>query len=150
VPVGAPAPASLAPAEDPLKYQSTAPAGAVAEVGKAAEAVDDEIRPLRRRVNPEELLTLKIRFKEPTVEISRKMEIPVVDVGAGFDDASKDFKFAAAVASLGMMLRESAHLGTADYDRVISWAEAGKGEDADGRRTEFIELAKKARALTAE
>jgi Ca-activated chloride channel family protein len=150
VPVGAPAPASLAPAEDPLKYQSTAPASAVAEVGKAAEAVDDEIRPLRRRVDPEELLTLKIRFKEPTVEISRKMEIPVVDVGTGFDDASKDFKFAAAVASLGMMLRESAHLGTADYDRVISWAEAGKGEDADGRRTEFIELAKKARALTAE
>jgi secreted protein with Ig-like and vWFA domain len=142
VPVGAPAP-KASPEVDPLKYQTTKP-DAVA----ASDA--DEIKPLKPRINPEELLTLKIRFKEPTVDISRKMEIPAVDVGAGFDAASKDFKFAAAVASLGMMLRESAHLGTTDYDRVISWAEAGKGDDADGRRGEFIELAKKARALSAE
>jgi hypothetical protein len=97
-----------------------------------------------------ELLTLKIRFKEPTVDVSRKIEIPVIDTGAAFEAASKDFKFAAAVASLGMILRESVHGGNTDYDRVISWAEAGKGEDVDGRRGEFIELVKKARTLSAE
>ena len=97
-----------------------------------------------------ELLTLKIRFKEPKVDISQKIEIPAIDTGTGFDAASKDFKFAAAVASLGMILRESEHKGAASYDRVITWAEAGKGDDADGRRGEFIELVKKARALSAE
>jgi secreted protein with Ig-like and vWFA domain len=141
VPVGAPSP-QVAPEVEPLKYQSTA--------STETAAADDDIKPLKPRLNPEELLTLKIRFKEPTVDVSRKMEIPAIDLGAAFEAASKDFKFAAAVASLGMMLRESAHLGTADYDRVISWAEAGKGDDTDGRRGEFIELAKKARALSAE
>jgi Ca-activated chloride channel homolog len=166
VPVGTPAP-EMAPEVDALKYQSTAKtetsvastaqettngAAVAATTPKPTDAVVTEngLEPLKPRLNPEELLTLKIRFKEPTVEISRAMEIPVIDVDAAFDAASKDFKFAAAVASLGMILRESAHLGKADYDRVISWAEAGKGEDTDGRRGEFIELAKKARALSAE
>ncbi|MGC4072760.1 MAG: DUF3520 domain-containing protein [Nibricoccus sp.] len=49
-----------------------------------------------------------------------------------------------------MILRESTNAGTSDYDRVITWAEAGKGDDADGKRGEFIELVKKARTLSAE
>jgi hypothetical protein len=97
-----------------------------------------------------ELFTLKIRYKAPTVEISRKLEIPVIDSGAAFETASKDFKFAAAVASLGMILQESPHKGAADYDKVLAWAEDGRGEDADGRRREFIELVKKAKNLSAE
>lgn len=96
------------------------------------------------------LFTLKIRFTEPRVDVSRKVEIPLVDTGAAFEAASKDFKFAAAVASLGMILRESQNKGKADYDQVITWAEAGRGDDADGRRGEFIELVKKARSLSAE
>jgi Ca-activated chloride channel family protein len=165
VPVGAPAPESVEGEVDALKYQTTGTA-AVAN-GTAGEVIaKNDSR--ERAGDPttgmsasgeltvediglgRELLTLKIRFKEPTVDVSRKMEIPVVDTGAAFEAASKDFKFAAAVASLGMILRESAHTGAADYDRVISWAEAGKGDDADGRRGEFIELVKKARELLAE
>ncbi|ATC65985.1 hypothetical protein CMV30_04350 [Nibricoccus aquaticus] len=116
--------------------------------GGGVEAAPKEASSLREP--QEELLTLKIRFTEPLVDVSRKMEIPVIDTGAAFEAASKDFKFAAAVASLGMMLRESSHTVASDYDRVISWAEAGKGEDADGKRGEFIELVKKARTLSAE
>ncbi len=116
--------------------------------GGGAEAAPKEASAPREP--QEELLTLKIRFTEPLVDVSRKMEIPVIDTGAAFEVASKDFKFAAAVASLGMMLRESGHTVASDYDRVISWAEAGKGDDADGKRGEFIELVKKARTLSAE
>jgi Ca-activated chloride channel family protein len=165
VPVGAPAPESVAGEVDALKYQQTgtrpaanAAAGEVVAKNDSREHAGDATTGMSASGEltvediglGRELLTLKIRFKEPTVDVSRKMEIPVVDTGAAFEAASKDFKFAAAVASLGMILRESAHTGAADYDRVISWAEAGKGDDADGRRGEFIELVKKARELLAE
>ena len=153
VPVGAPAPETSAGDVDALKYQPTAGRGETLGDGAVvAEGAADAGKAEAEAGNKtsEELLTLKIRFKEPTVDVSRKIEIPVIDTGAAFEAASKDFKFAAAVASLGMILRESAHTGKSDYDRVISWAEAGKGDDADGRRGEFIELVKKARALSAE
>jgi Ca-activated chloride channel family protein len=150
VPVGAPAPETSAGDVDALKYQPTAARNETSSDGAAVAAGANKTDVEAGDKTSEELLTLKIRFKEPTVDVSRKIEIPVIDTGAAFEAASKDFKFAAAVASLGMILRESAHTGKSDYDRVISWAEAGKGDDADGRRGEFIELVKKARALSAE
>ncbi len=157
VPVGASAPESTAGETEELKYQKTilrdarVDGAVVAEKAAAQEerAVVDNSNDGSAVANGE-LLTLKIRFKEPVVDVSRKMEIPVIDTGAAFEAASKDFKFAAAVASLGMMLREPVAVARADYDRIISWAEAGKGDDADGKRGEFIELVKKARTLSAE
>jgi hypothetical protein len=152
VPVGAPAPESTAGEAEELKYQKTVlrtePGEGAAGAGVAVTGTDNAAD--GGASTSGELLTLKIRFKEPTVDVSRKMEIPVIDTGAAFEAASKDFKFAAAVASLGMILRESGHTVASDYDRVISWAEAGKGDDADGKRGEFIELVKKARTLSAE
>jgi Ca-activated chloride channel family protein len=154
VPARASAPESPNGEVDALRYRyehaaESGDAGAQAFVAKAA-ADASKTGPQPGGKPSEELLTLKIRFKEPTVDVSRKIEIPAIDTGAAFEAASKDFKFAAAVASLGLILRESAHIGKSDYDRVIAWAEAGKGDDADGRRGEFIELVRKARALSAE
>jgi secreted protein with Ig-like and vWFA domain len=146
VPVGAPV-ADSSPEVDALKYQPVAAPDS--EAGSEGELAQDDFS-RNGGASSRELLTLKIRFKEPTVDVSRKIEIPAIDTGEAFETASKDFKFAAAVASLGMILRESVYKGTSDYDHVISWAEAGKGDDVDGRRGEFIELVKKARTLSAE
>jgi Ca-activated chloride channel family protein len=146
VPVGAPAPETV-PDVDPLKYQSPSASDETAADSKAETAAE---RVAARRRSVEEMLTLKIRYKEPKVDVSRKIEIPAIDTGVDFAAASKDFKFAAAVAGLGMILRDSAHKGAADYDRVLSWAEAGRGADLDGRRGEFIALVQKARALAVQ
>ena len=54
-----------------------------------------------------DMLNLKIRYKEPTGDVSRLMEIPVLDRHLTFNTADDDFRFAAAVASLGMILRVS-------------------------------------------
>jgi Ca-activated chloride channel family protein len=62
---------------------------------------------------------------------------------------SVDFTFAAAVASFGMVLRESEHRGSATLDDVIAMATRARGEDPNGYRAEFIELARKARAIKA-
>jgi len=63
------------------------------------------------------------------------------------DRASPDFKFSAAVASFGMLLRESEHKGDASFEGVLELARAGKGQDFHGYRSEFIQLVEKTRLL---
>ena len=116
------------PSVDPLKYQAKHEAKLV------------------KTDNSPEMLTLKIRYKAPTSDVSSKLEFPLVDSGAVFADATQDFKFAAAVASFGMMLRESPHKGAATFDAVLGWAEDGMGDDSGGYRHEFRDLVKLAKA----
>jgi Ca-activated chloride channel family protein len=71
----------------------------------------------------------------------------VVDDGLKYGQASADFKFAAAVAAFGMVLRGSEHRGGATLGGVIELAGEARGDDPGGRRAEFIELARRARAI---
>ena len=94
-----------------------------------------------------ELLTLKLRYKEPDGATSKLMQVPVSDRGTSWAQASRDFKFASAVAALGMILRDSPYKGNATLGSVLDLAEAGRGEDKQGYRVEFIELVRSARGL---
>jgi Ca-activated chloride channel family protein len=94
-----------------------------------------------------ELLTLKVRFKAPDGDESRKLEFALTDAGTRFSDASADFKFAGAVAAFGMMLRDSPHKGTATWSGVQAWAAAGAAADPGGWRGEFVELVRAASVL---
>jgi Ca-activated chloride channel family protein len=71
----------------------------------------------------------------------------VTDNGVRFDKAADDFRFAAAVAGFGMILRDSEHKGNGTLGAVLEWANEGKGSDANGYRAGFIELVKKAQTL---
>jgi Ca-activated chloride channel family protein len=124
VPTGRPVPVASV---DPLKFQSHPSPSAAAKGGA--------------------LLNLKLRYKAPDSEVSKLMEQPAVDSGATFDAASIDLKFASAVAAFGMLLRDSEHKGRTGFDLVEELAVAGKGVDAEGYRTEFIELIRQARSL---
>ena len=124
VPPGAPL---SIPAVDPLKYQPNPDPTAASDTG--------------------ELLTLKLRYKEPDGDRSSLIEAPLTDRGRAFQAASPDFQFAAAVAAFGMVLRDSPHRGAADFDKVRQWARAGLGEDAGGLRAEFLRLVDQAGAL---
>jgi Ca-activated chloride channel family protein len=121
------------PAVDGLKYQTATPA---------------TVSPPHAAGSADELLTVKLRFKKPDGEVSTKTEIPVTDEGKGFEKASKDFKFATAVAGFGMVLRESPYKGTCSYATVLEWAQEGKGEDSAGYRGEFLELIRKAKSMS--
>ena len=76
-----------------------------------------------------------------------KAEFSLTDPGRQFADASSDFKFAAAVAEFGMVLRDSEHKGNGTLGAVLEWAQEGKGSDANGYRAGFLELVRKAQAL---
>ena len=94
-----------------------------------------------------ELLTVNIRYKEPAADESRKLEFPLHDSGARFENATEDFKFAAAVAGFGMILRDSPHKGTVTLADISAWGRQGVGSDAGGYRNEFLGLVQKAQAL---
>jgi Ca-activated chloride channel family protein len=94
-----------------------------------------------------ELLTLKLRYKQPDGDRSRLLEFPVIDNGKRFNNASTDFQFAAAVASFGMLLRDSEYKGDASFDAILEWATPAKGADEEGYRAEFLNLVRKARQL---
>jgi Ca-activated chloride channel family protein len=75
------------------------------------------------------------------------IERPVIDSNAAFASASGDFKFAAAVAEFGMLLRDSEQKGNASFGAVLDFASEGKGADTNGYRAGFIELVRKAQSL---
>jgi Ca-activated chloride channel family protein len=65
----------------------------------------------------EELLYVKLRYKEPTGSTSHLLQHAVVGRAT---EPSLDFRFATAVAELGMILRDSPHKGRASLDAVIA------------------------------
>lgn len=99
--------------------------------------------------NPGELLTVTIRYKQPASQEVSELELPLSDRGVRFANASSEFRFAAAVAGYGMILRNSAHKGTVSIEDVITWAAtaAETNEDPGGYRAEFVDLARRTQKL---
>jgi len=131
IPVGV---AFNAPGVDPLRYQPAKPAAAEA-AGKHSD----------------ELMLLKLRYKRPDGERSELLSFPVMDNGGKFAGASEGFRFAAAVAAFGMILRNSPYKGDYKIGGVVELADGslGKGDDVAYRK-EFVELARQAGKLLAK
>ena len=89
-------------------------------------------------IGSDELLTVKLRYKAPDKDVSKKMEFSFVDNKG--NNVSSDFRFASAVAMFGQLLRNSEFKGNAGYDKVISLAKQGLSNDDKGYRREFVRL----------
>ena len=97
--------------------------------------------------NSNELMTLKLRYKQPDEDVSQLIKFPVVDDDQRFEQSDEHVRFAAAVAGFGMLLRRSEHAGDWTLEDVLSIAESAVGEDASGLRSEFVELVRIAQDL---
>jgi Ca-activated chloride channel family protein len=117
------------PGVDPLKYQQPV---------KPSEMAGSN-----------ELMTVKLRYKEPSQNQSKLVSVSLADSRAKLDAASDNFKFASAVAAFGMLLRDSKYKADASYNKVIELARASLGADPQGYRSEFIQLAETARMLSS-
>ena len=131
VPANLPAGAEGRPAVDSLKYQ--APAITPAQLAEAAKSG--------------ELMTVKLRYKEPESDLSKLIEVPTKDEGRTLTASSEEFKFSAAVAGFGLLLRDSSYKGSLSWETVRRLALDGKGTDKLGYRGEFLQLIDKARGL---
>jgi len=120
------------PAIDPLRYQ----------------AADPTLKPKENTDFGEEMLFLRLRYKEPTESESRLLEFPLTDPGAvSINQADDDFAFAAAVAIFGKLLRNSPDARGLSFDLVHEIAAGALGSDENGYRKEFLELVKTAGKL---
>ncbi len=128
IPVGVKS--SFSGSVDDLKYQS-------------------EKKPVVRN-NSRELLTVKMRYKKPDGNVSKLIVHPVTDHMQPFGRTSENFRFSAAVAEFGMLLRQSDFKQNASFDHVISSAQNAIGKDNEGYRAEFVKLAKSAKLLARE
>jgi Ca-activated chloride channel family protein len=99
--------------------------------------------------NSNEMMTVKLRYKEPTRNESKLVSVSLADSKGRLDTASENFKFSSAVAAFGMLLRDSKYKADASYNKVIELARASTGTDPQGYRSEFIQLVETARMLSS-
>lgn len=90
--------------------------------------------------NGKELCTIKLRYKKPDGEKSQLIEKPVIDNNMQLQKTSDNFRWSAAVAEFGMILRQSEFKGDATYAHCKKLAESAKGKDENGYRREFIDM----------
>jgi len=128
VPVGAPD--SPARGVDPLRYQ--------------------QVRPTERAGLSGELLTVKLRYKAPDGTVSRELVRRLADRHAALAATSADFRFAAAVAEWGMLLRGSRFRAASSYAQVAELARGALGSDRGGYRAEFLRLVESSRQLARD
>ena len=107
------------PSVDPLRYQ---------------EAKQSE------KASSKELLTVKFRYKKPEEDQSNLIVNHLMDKQVALSKTSNNFRFSAAVAEFGMLLRNSKYKANASYQQVIRLAKNSKGKDDNGYRAEFISL----------
>jgi Ca-activated chloride channel family protein len=118
----------LSPSVDPLKYQ--------------------QLKENKIRNTSPEIVTVKFRYKAPDGEKSKMKQVAVKGANTTLSKTSADFRFASAVAELGMLLRDSEFKQKASFDSLIARAKAARGTDEEGYRAEFISLAQSAKLLS--
>jgi Ca-activated chloride channel homolog len=115
-----------------------------------------EVDPLRYQHSGEtasntagnELMQVKLRYKLPQDSTSQLITQTIPDDDLKADQIpSTNLRFAAAVATFGMVLRDSEYKGNANYDLVMKLATQAMGEDQEGYRGEFIRLVEQSRGL---
>ncbi len=98
-------------------------------------------------VQSNELFNLKLRYKQPDGDESVLMVHPVLDAPLALDQTSDNYRFSAAVAGFGMLLRDSEFKGDATYADMRELARNAMGEDETGYRLEFLQLVETADLL---
>jgi Ca-activated chloride channel homolog len=94
-----------------------------------------------------EMLTLKLRYKEPEGERSRLLTFSLAGNALQKGAGDQSFRWAAAVAAFGQILRGSPHIGRYSLKDVRDLAADAKGEDPYGYRSEFMNLLERASTL---
>ena len=112
---------SPAQLSDPLRYQAAETASTSNELG-----------------------FLRLRYKAPGEDVSQLIETPFSTIGA--PDA--EVLFAASIAGFGQLLRDDTYLSDWGWDDAIALANANRGNDQFGYRTEAVQLMRLAQSLS--
>ena len=117
----------------------------ITPVGSPAQ-LSDPLRYGESAVAPtsDEIGYVKLRYKEPGEDISQLIQTPIAESSIPGTEAN----FAAAIAGFGQLLRSPQYLGDWGYDEAIALANANRGKDDFGYRTEAVQLMRLAQSLS--
>lgn len=99
------------------------------------------------RADSNELALLKLRYKEPTGDISKELQVPITNRLVSFEKSSEDMRFAISVAAFGLLIRDSEFRGNTNFSQVAKWAGSASNHDSSGYRQEFVRLVELAGSL---
>ncbi len=96
----------------------------------------------------ESFYNIDFRYKEPDSDVSKMISLDVFYEGKTFTQASENIRFAACLATYGMLLRDSEYLGDITYADLEQWLESARVFDPYGYRVEFSKLVQRAKGLS--
>ena len=94
-----------------------------------------------------ESFTIDFRYKLIDSDNSIPLSLDIFDEGNRFDQASDHMQFTAAVASFGLVLRDSEYKGNADFDSILTWLDEANLPDPYGYKSELKDLISSAKSL---
>lgn len=109
-------------------------------------SVDELVYQKRQAVESADLMTVKLRYKQPDGDTSQLIEQAIAETDVA-STLKGDFQFVASVAEFGMLLRQSEFKANASYEQAIQAATQSLGRDRSGYRQEFVDLIRKAQRL---
>ncbi|MFC4251113.1 vWA domain-containing protein [Sinimarinibacterium flocculans] len=97
----------------------------------------------------DEIAHLRLRYKAPDGDSSKLIERPIrrSQITRALAASSEDFRFAAAVAGFGQLLRGGRYTEAWTWDDALALARGARGVDAQGWRGEFVQLVQLAQSL---
>lgn len=87
-----------------------------------------------------DLLSLKLRYKDPDGSTSKLIAKTLSDRTVTLEKTSDNFRYSAAVAAFGMLLRDSEYINNFTYAATHQLAQGAIGEDKEGYRREFVKM----------
>lgn len=105
-----------------------------------------EIEPASGALPEAEILKVRVGYALPEGGPRSLAEFTLKEQGRKFEEASPDFRFAAAVAAFGEALRAGPKEGGVRLAQVEAWGRETLGDDTGGYRSEFLRLVAEARA----
>ena len=114
----------------------------------------DELKYQANDKNPyrgsNELATIKLRYKKPDGDKSKKLIKEIGPDAMKVKDAPEHVRFAMSVAQFGLAMRKSEYINTYQMNDLIQLAESSKSHDPEGYKAECIRLMKSAQLMDNE
>ncbi len=134
----------IVPADSDLTFSTVADANTI---DLKYQVIEEKKYSLTKDAGSNEIATLRIRFKQPESDESEKREFPVENNSTSFNRASKDLQFASSVAGLGLLLRNSKHRGSLNFEGLKEYATGALSDEKDEARKELLELIQRAKEM---
>ena len=93
--------------------------------------------------NSEEFVFVKLRYKKPNSDNSILLEKTIDNQSLRLENTSNNFRFSAAVAAFGQLLRTSKYQGDFNPKKIMALAEGSFDRDTEGYRAGFVKLIQK-------